>query len=64
MTNREQLIRDVEHLPESLVPEILDLVRALRARKAGPCADTTFASEEVLAKDWLRPEEDEAWKEL
>ena len=24
----------------------------------------TLASESVLAKDWLRPEEDEAWKNL
>jgi len=25
---------------------------------------THFASESVLAKDWLTPEEDEAWKDL
>lgn len=25
---------------------------------------THFASEKVLAKDWLSPEEDEAWKDL
>jgi len=25
---------------------------------------THFASEKVLAKDWLIPEEDEAWKDL
>jgi len=25
---------------------------------------TQFASEQVLAKDWLLPEEDEAWKDL
>lgn len=25
---------------------------------------TYFASEKVLAKDWLLPEEDEAWKDL
>ncbi len=25
---------------------------------------THFASEKVLAKDWLLPEEDEAWKDL
>ena len=25
---------------------------------------TYFASENVLAKDWLLPEEDEAWKDL
>jgi hypothetical protein len=25
---------------------------------------TALASERVLAKDWLRPEEDEAWQDL
>ncbi len=25
---------------------------------------THFASEQVLAKDWLLPQEDEAWKDL
>jgi hypothetical protein len=25
---------------------------------------THFASEKILAKDWLLPEEDEAWKDL
>jgi hypothetical protein len=25
---------------------------------------THFASQSVLAKDWLTPEEDEAWKDL
>jgi hypothetical protein len=25
---------------------------------------THLASEEILAKDWLSPEEDEAWKDL
>ena len=27
-------------------------------------AATAIASERVLAKDWLRPEEDEAWRDL
>jgi DNA-damage-inducible protein J len=27
-------------------------------------ADITLASESALAKDWLRPEEDEAWADL
>lgn len=27
-------------------------------------ADTSLLAEKVLAKDWLRPEEDEAWADL
>ncbi|MDR1856698.1 MAG: hypothetical protein LBR22_06010 [Desulfovibrio sp.] len=29
-----------------------------------PIAEITLASEKALARDWLRPEEDEAWANL
>ena len=64
MTERERLIREVEDLPEPLVSQILDFVRAARAGQNGPGGETAIASERVLGKDWLRHEEDEAWKDL
>jgi len=30
----------------------------------GDTAKTHFASQRILAKDWLSPQEDEAWKTL
>jgi hypothetical protein len=39
-------------------PSLTDVSAALRT------VPTALASEAVLAKDWLRPEEDEAWRDL
>lgn len=64
MTNRDRLMHELEDLPEPLVAEILHFVRAARAKRDGPILETAMASEDVLAQDWLRPEEDEAWKDL
>ncbi len=35
-----------------------------QGRKNIDPVETHFASEKVLAKDWLLPEEDNAWKDL
>lgn len=32
--------------------------------KLPPIESITLASEESLSKDWIKPEEDEAWKDL
>ena len=64
MTNRDLLIREVEALPESVIGEILEYVKALRERTKLGDLETALASESSLKKDWLRPKEDEAWKDL
>ncbi len=42
------------------------LMAVIRERKLGMSAglETYLLSESALAKDWLRPEEDEAWQDL
>jgi antitoxin component of MazEF toxin-antitoxin module len=37
-------------------------IKILPAKEAKNVDDFAIASEEVFAKDWLRPEEEEAWK--
>lgn len=37
---------------------------AAKKKKKRVIDPITLASEPVLAKDWLRPEEDEAWRDL
>lgn len=70
MTKRESLIREVEDAPEPLLDELLAAVRALKERHRRPAAEdrapaiTALASEQVLGRDWLTPEEDEAWSHL
>lgn len=40
------------------------LVTVLDERSDAGVAETAFLSEESLAEDWLRPEEEEAWSHL
>lgn len=66
MTPSQHLLEEeLKTLPESLLKEILDFVLFLKSKaNMEKISDTALASESSLAKDWLRPEEDEAWKNL
>jgi len=64
MTNRELLLTEIERAPEPVVNEVLGFLRLLRKGPLEESLDLALASEQVLAKDWLRPEEDEAWRDL
>jgi glutaredoxin 2 len=63
MTTKELLFNEIEDAPEPVLAEVLDFVQFLK-RKVRPGLETALASEAVLARDWLRPEEDEAWQNL
>ena len=64
MTTRELLFDEIDRVPEPLLEEILDFVQFLKGKAQRLGLETARASEAVLAKDWLRPEEDEAWQSL
>jgi hypothetical protein len=64
VTTKELLFSEIEQAPEPLLEEILDFVQFLKHKTQRPGLETALASEAVLAKDWLRPEEDEAWRSL
>lgn len=64
MTKRELLIRQIEEAPEPILDEIQEAIDLLKRVSPGEGRQTAVASETVLAKDWLRPEEDEAWRDL
>lgn len=64
MTTRDLLLNEIDQTPEPLLEEILDFVQFLKSKALGPAFETARASEPVLGKDWLRPEEDEAWQSL
>ena len=55
----EHLIADI---PENELDIILAFVRFILHED--PDINNTFLSEPSLAKDWLRKEEDDAWKHL
>ena len=64
MTTKEVILKAVEDLPEDRLDELATYAERLRCKTAVLSSPTALASERTLAKDWLRPEEDEAWQDL
>jgi len=61
---RELIAKEIENIPEPYLMEILDFIRFLETRALEQKMELALASELSLKKDWLKPEEDEAWKDL
>ncbi len=64
MDKKELIAKEIEHAPEPLLEEVLDFVRFLKSKRAQEKLEPSLLSESSLRKDWLRPEEDEAWENL
>ena len=64
MTKKELLISEIEHSPESLLDEMLDFFLFLKTKISKEKLGVSISSETSLKKDWLKPEEDEAWQSL
>ena len=64
MQVKELLLKEIERVPEEQLVELLDFTLFLEAKALQEGMETAIASETSLMKDWLRPEEDEAWKDL
>jgi len=64
MEIKELILREIEMVPEPYLGELLDHIRFLKAKASRNLCETAIASESSLRKDWLRPAEDEAWKNL
>jgi len=61
---KEILIRELEGLPATFLQEVLDFVQFLKHKENQKPLETALLSESALRKDWLCPEEDEAWRDL
>lgn len=64
MNKKELILNEIEKVPEPLLEEILDFVRFLKTKAAVERMEAAVASESSLKKDWLKPEEGEAWRDL
>ena len=64
MQDRKAVMSEIEDLPEPLLEEVLDFVRFLKSKAVQMRLEAALLSETALRKDWLRPEEDEAWSDL
>ena len=64
MSKKELLIDEIEQVPESFLDEVLDFIYFLKTKIIKEMFNTAIASESSLKKDWMKPEEDEAWQNL
>lgn len=63
MTQKEAILKEMDELPDQL-NDILEFVQFLKYKKKHEKSEIAFAAESSLKKDWLKPEEDEAWRNL
>jgi hypothetical protein len=60
-----QIEKQLKHLPPQKLAVVLDFVSYLVERELSTEAyQTMLASEDVIRREWERPEEDEAWAHL
>jgi len=64
MEEKELIAKEIENIPEPYLTEILDFIHFLKTRALEQKMELALASEVSLKKDWLKPDEDEAWKDL
>ncbi|NDJ22993.1 DUF2281 domain-containing protein [Nostoc sp. B(2019)] len=64
MSTKDLLLTEIEQVPEFLLAELLDFLQFLKAKHLKEKIEISILSESSLAKDWLKPEEAEAWQDL
>lgn len=63
------IIKEIATLPAKVLEEVAEYINYVKYKydidnEMDKIKEITLASEESLAKDWLKAEEDEAWKDL
>ncbi len=64
MLAKEAIHKEIDVLPEEIAVEILDFINFLKEKYVKEKMEVTLLSESSLQKDWLTPEEDDAWQNL
>jgi hypothetical protein len=64
MNTKEAIAHEIEQVPEPLLDQVLEYLLSLKSQYQQEKLEITIMSESSLAKDWLSPEEDEAWQDL
>ena len=64
MNTKKELLTEIEKTPEPYLSEVLDFVLFLKKKASRDKLDIAMMSESSLEKDWLTPEEDDAWQNL
>ena len=61
---KDEVFKELIGLSDDLVYEIFDFIKILKEKGNADQIESHLASEQVLSKDWLSNEEEEAWKNL
>jgi hypothetical protein len=64
MTTKDLILRELERTPESALAAVLSFIQFLNTTQVQETFETALLSESALSKDWLLPEEEEAWQHL
>ncbi|NJL49963.1 MAG: DUF2281 domain-containing protein [Leptolyngbyaceae cyanobacterium SM2_5_2] len=64
MTTKDLIWQELEQAPADLLDKVLVFLRFLKSVQAQDGLETALLSESALQKDWLLPEEEEAWQDL
>lgn len=65
LQKRKQIIQEISVTSKGMLDELYDYLQYLKIKRhQSEHIQTDMASESVLAKDWLKPEEDKAWANL
>jgi hypothetical protein len=64
MNPKEAIIQAIDQLPNSRLPDLLVFIQKLQEKPTTEQWAGALMSESSLRKDWLLPEEDEAWQDL
>lgn len=63
MNTEDLIINELKGASDTVLNEVLALIK-LRKGTPDSSIETALMSESSLAKDWLAPEEDQAWQHL
>ena len=64
MTYRDIILKEIEQVPDPVLEEVVDFIQFLKRKVLQNTFEITLASESSLKRDWLRPEEEDAWQNL
>lgn len=64
VTKKEQLLQEIGQAPDPFLDEVIDFIHFLKMKAIQEKTGGVTISESSLKKDWLKPEEEEAWRNL
>lgn len=64
MYTKDLILQEIDQIPEFLLDEVLDFLQFLKTKYTQEKLEVSTLSETALAKDWLSPEEEDAWRDL